>query len=147
MFGIQLKYLKNAKGLYVAYLKEGESISNFLAMIGSNNGVLKFEEIRVIKELKNDVNRKVNCETANLNRTIDAALSQIEDIKFLKQMKKFDELSDEMKEIAYLRLENPDTSLKDLGKMLKNPIGKSGVNHRLKKIQALAEEYRNILQK
>lgn len=138
-FGIIAKSIKKSDG-YALYLKDGEEISKFLALIGANKSVLEFEQIRVMRYMKNNVNRKVNCETANLNKVIDAALSQIEDIKFLKKMKKFDTLSTELKEIADLRVENPDSSLKELGEMIE--LGKSGVNHRLKKIQQIAEEIR-----
>lgn len=125
---------------YMLYLKDGEEISQFLALIGANNTVLKFEEIRVIKEKRNDINRLVNCETANLNKTINAAVKQIEDIKLIKAKGKFATLPENLQEIANLRIENPDLSLVELGKLLKKPIGKSGVNHRLKKISTIAEE-------
>ena len=125
---------------YMLYLKEGEEISQFLALIGANNTVLKFEEVRVIKEKRNDINRLVNCETANLNKTINAAVKQIEDIKFIKAKGKFTALPENLQEIANLRIENPDLSLVELGKLLKEPIGKSGVNHRLKKISTIAKD-------
>ena len=124
------------------YLKDGEEISKFLAFIGANSAVLKYEEIRVIRDMRNNVNRLVNCETANLNKIINASLKQIEDIKFIKKMKKFNEMSESLQEIANLRLENPDVSLVELGKMLSNPIGKSGVNYRLKSISNFAGELR-----
>lgn len=124
------------------YLKDGEEISKLLAFIGANKAVLKFEEIRVLRDMRNNVNRIVNCETANLNKTINAALKQIEDIKFIKKMNKFNELSEGLQEIANLRLENPDISLIELGKLLNNPIGKSGVNYRLKSISEFADELR-----
>lgn len=122
------------------YIKEGEEISKFLAFIGAQKSVLKFEEIRVMKDLRNNVNRQVNCETANLNKTVGAAVVQIEAINFLKKMKKYEELPNSLIEIAELRIEYPEMSLKDLGKQLENPIGKSGVNHRLKKIIEIADE-------
>ena len=124
------------------YAKEGEEISKFLAFIGANNSVLKFEEIRVIRDMRNNVNRIVNCETANINKTINASLKQIEDIKFIIKMNKFHELSENLQEIANLRLENPEVSLVELGRLLSNPIGKSGVNYRLKAISEFAEELR-----
>jgi len=134
---IKSKILENNNTLY---LKEGEEISKFLAYIGAQKSVLKFEEIRVMKDLRNNVNRQVNCETANLSKTVNAAVTQIEAINFLKKMKKYEELPDSLIEIAELRLEYPEMSLKDLGMQLENPIGKSGVNHRLKKIIEIAEE-------
>ncbi len=136
---IHLKELERKNG-YSLYIKEGEEISRFLAFIGANISVIKFEEIRVIREIKNNVNRKVNCETANLNKTINAAVRQIEAIKKLKETGKFKNLSDNLKEMANLRLENPDSSLVELGQMLKDPIGKSGVNHRLNQLIELARE-------
>ena len=140
-FNINAKIIKKEKE-YMLYLKDGEEISEFLALIGANSSVIKFEEIRVLKETRNDINRLVNCETANLNKTINAAVKQIEDIKLIKKKKKFNTLPEGLQEIANLRVENPDVSLVELGKMLKEPIGKSGVNHRLKKLSAIAEDLR-----
>lgn len=140
-YQIQYKLLEKDKS-YSLYSKEGETISNMLAFMGANSAVLRFEEIRVMRDMRNNVNRIVNCETANLNKTINAALKQIEDIKLIKKMHKFESLSDNLKEIAILRLENPEASLVELGNMLKVPMGKSGVNHRLKAICAIADELR-----
>lgn len=127
-------------GQYSLYLKDGEEISKFLALIGANKSVLKFEEIRVQREMNNKVNRIVNCETANLNKTINASIEQIEAIKRLKENKKFEKMDESLKEIAELRLKNPNASLLELGKMLRKPVGKSGVNYRLKKIMEIANE-------
>ena len=138
-FGITLKLLENKRKIYL-YIKDGEEISKFLALIGANKGVLNFEDIRLTKEIKNNVNRLVNCETANLNKIVNASVNQINDIKLIKKLKKFDELPEYLKQIAILRIENPDASLKTLGEMLEKPIGKSGVNHRLQKIHEIAEE-------
>ena len=140
-FDITFKELER-KSSYSLYSKDGEEISKFLALIGASKAVINFEEIRVIRDIRNNVNRKVNCETANLNKTVNAAVRQIEDIKFIYKSKAEDKLSDNLKEIANLRMENPDISLVELGKLLKEPIGKSGVNHRLKKIQEIANELR-----
>ena len=140
-FEITFKELER-KSSYSLYSKDGEEISKFLALIGASKAVINFEEIRVIRDIRNNVNRKVNCETANLNKTVNAAVRQIEDIKFIYKSKAEDKLSDNLKEIANLRIENPDISLVELGKLLKKPIGKSGVNHRLKKIQEIANELR-----
>ena len=137
--GIQIKTLYT-KQKYSLYLKEGEEISKFLALIGANKAVMKFEDIRIQREMRGKVNRLVNCESANLNKTINASIEQIAAIKKLKEMKKFNKLDDNLKEIANLRLENPDMSLIELGKLLKNPVGKSGVNYRLKKIMEIANE-------
>ena len=140
-FNIHARVIKREKD-YMLYLKEGEEISEFLALIGANSSVIKFEEIRVLKETRNDINRLVNCETANLNKIINAAVKQIEDIKLIKKKHKFSSLPENLQEIAELRISNPDVSLVELGKMLSEPIGKSGVNHRLKKLEEMAEELR-----
>lgn len=140
-FNMHAKIIKKEND-YMLYMKDGEEISEFLALIGANKSVIKFEEIRVLKETRNEINRLVNCETANLNKTINASVKQIEDIKLIKEKGKFNRLPDTLKEIAQIRLENPDMSLIELGKQLDKPIGKSGVNHRLKKISAIAEEIR-----
>ena len=137
-FGIDIKLTKKAVD-YMLYLKDGEEISSFLALIGAQKSMLKFEEIRVIKDTRNNVNRLVNCETANLSKTINAAVKQIEDIKKLKKEKRFEALPENLKEIAKLRLENPDISYEELGKKLSKPIGKSGVSHRLQKISEIAD--------
>lgn len=133
IFSIKTKELKRDKG-YSLYIKEGEGISKFLAMIGASKAVLKYEEIRVLRDTRNNINRIVNCETANLNKTITASVKQIEDIKLIKKRNKFEKLPENLKDIANKRLENPDASLVELGNMLLEPVGKSGVNYRLKKI-------------
>lgn len=136
-FNIKAKILEMNNTIYI---KEGEEISKFLAFIGAQKSVLKYEEIRVMREIRNNVNRQVNCETANLNKTISASVMQIEAINYLKKVKKYEELPTGLQEIAELRLEYPEMSLKDLGSLLENPLGKSGVNHRLKKIIEIADE-------
>lgn len=141
-YNIDLKEL-DKKEYYALYSKAGEDISNILAFIGANSSVLKFEEIRVLREMRNNVNRQVNCETANINKTISAAVKQIENIKYIKSKNKMDLLNDGLKEVAKIRLENPDATLIELGKMLSSPLGKSGINHRLKAIDKIAEELRN----
>lgn len=138
-YNMSIKRLKR-DGSISLYIKDGEEISNFLALIGASESMLKFEEIRVIKEARNNVNRMVNCEVANLNKTVTAATKQIEAIRKLKNSRKFTNLSEELKEIANLRLKNPDASLIELGNMLKEPVGKSGVNYRLNKLIKMAEE-------
>ena len=127
--------IKNKKSLYI---KEGEEISKFLALIGATKAMMTFEDIRVQKEMRGKINRIVNCETANLNKTINASIEQIAAIKKLKENGSFNKLNDNLKEIAKLRLENPDMALSELGKKLEKPLGKSGVNYRLKKIVELA---------
>ena len=102
--------------------------------------MLQFEEIRVYREIRGNVNRKVNCETANLNKTVESALKQIQAIEFLRQKGELEKLSEGLQEIAQLRILHPEASLIELGNMLKEPLGKSGVNHRLKAIEKIAEE-------
>ena len=138
-FNIHAKIIKKEKD-YMLYLKDGEEISEFLALVGANKSVIKFEEVRVIKETRNDINRLVNCETANLNKTINASVKQIEDINKIKKAGKFNELPETLKEIAEVRINNPEMSLIELRKLLDKPIGKSGVNHRLKKLSQISEE-------
>ena len=136
---ISFKWLERKKG-YALYLKEGEEISKFLAFVGATQAVLKFEEIRVLRDMKNQVNRTVNCETANLNKTVEAAVKQLQGIQTLQKKGKWENLPWNLKEIGKLRLENPHASLIELGKMLKEPIGKSGVNHRMQTILSLASK-------
>ena len=138
-YNLSIKRLKR-NGSISLYIKDGEEISNFLALIGASNSMLKFEEIRVIKDARNNVNRMVNCEVANLNKTVTAATKQIDAIRKLKNSRKFTNLPDELKEIAELRIKNPDASLVELGNMLKEPVGKSGVNYRLNKLIKMSEE-------
>ena len=121
------------------YSKDGEEISKFLAFIEASSSVIKFEEIRVYRDMRNNINRIVNCETANLSKTVNAAVKQIEAIEKLKKIGKFNNLPDNLKEIANLRIKNPEASLTELGQMLKKPIGKSGVNYRLKILINLAQ--------
>ena len=116
------------------YIKDGEEISKFLAFIGANKSVLEFEQIRVQREMNNKINRLVNCKTANLNKTLNASVEQINAIKKLKENGGFNKMDKSLQELAELRLEYPDMPLAELGKKLKNPVGKSGVNYRLKKI-------------
>lgn len=139
-FYIKSKILKT-ENKNAIYLKDGEEISTLIALIGSNKGVLQFEDMRVKREMSGKVNRIVNCKTANLNKTINASIEQIDAIKKLQQTNEFNKLDDNLKEIALLRLENPDMSLIELGKNLSTPIGKSGVNYRLRKIVQLSKEY------
>ncbi len=138
-YAICFKQITKKQG-YGIYAKDGEEISKFLAFIGANHSVLQFEEVRVYRDIRNNVNRKVNCETANLNKTVNSAFKQIEAIKYLEEKEKLDELSEGLQEIARLRVLHPEASLTELGNMLKKPIGKSGVNHRLKAIEKIVED-------
>ena len=141
-FEIQSRVIKKGNG-YITYIKNSEDIVSFLALIGANRGVLRFEEIRVLKDARNNVNRIVNCETANLNKTLGASENQIKAIKRLKKSHKFNYLPEELKEVAEIRLKNPDLSYEDIGKLLKNPISKSGVSHRLNKIIRMEKEQKD----
>lgn len=134
---IKCKKLENKNSIY---FKDGEEISAVIALLGANSSVLKFEDIRVKKEMSGKVNRIVNCQTANLNKTLNASIEQIEAIKKIQKANKFNKLDDNLKEIALLRLEYPDITLIELGKKLKKTLGKSGVNYRLKRIIKIAEE-------
>ena len=137
-FDIKCNYIEKNKE-FTVYLKDGEEISKILALFGANKSVLKYEEIRVQREMNNKINRIVNCETANMNKTMNASIEQIETIRKLKKSGEFEKMEETLKEIAELRLKNPSASLTELGKMLKTPIGKSGVNYRLKKIMEIGK--------
>lgn len=141
-FDLHAKVIER-KSNYVVYLKEGEHIVNLLSLIGAHTALLNLENIRVYKDMRNNINRIVNCETANLSKTIDASMRQIENIRFLRDTTGFQKLPRSLLEIAELRLSYPEASLKELGGLLSPPVGKSGVNHRLRKLEAYAEEARN----
>lgn len=130
------------KSWYVVYIKESEHIVEFLALIGAHHALLEFENVRVLKDMRNQVNRLVNCETANLNKTVDAAVRQVENIQLLERTVGLQTLPPNLKEVAELRLKYPDASLKELGEMLVPKVGKSGVNHRLRKLDEWAEQIR-----
>jgi DNA-binding protein WhiA len=129
---------------FVVYIKEGEQIVDLLNIIGAHQALLKLEDIRVLKDVRNNINRIVNCETANLSKTIDASMRQIEHIELIKSKMGLNKLPNSLREIAELRLDNPDASLKEIGAMLNPPIGKSGVNHRFRKIEEIANELRGV---
>ena len=141
-FGIDAR-ITLRKRSYVLYVKEGSQIADLLNVMEAHVALMKFENVRILKEMRNSVNRQVNCETANLNKTVSAAVKQIEDIQFIQRTIGFDELPENLAEIAVLRLEQPETTLKELGQMLTPPVGKSGVNHRLRKLSMIAEELRD----
>ena len=140
-FGIEAK-ITLRKHSYILYVKEGSQIADILNVMEAHVGLMKFENIRILKEMRNSVNRQVNCETANLNKTVSAAVKQIEDIQYIQSAIGFEKLPENLAEIARLRLEQPGMSLKELGQMLTPPVGKSGVNHRLRKLSFIAEELR-----
>ena len=132
---------KRNSGLML-YLKSGDSISEFLAFIGCNSSVLNFEDVRMVKEIRNNVNRQVNLEAANMNKTAMSSVKQINDIKYIKQMNCFNKLTEKEKILSDLRLNNPEKTLAELGEMVNPPLSKSGVNHRFASISKLAEELR-----
>lgn len=140
-FGLSSKVIQR-KGSYVVYLKEGEQIIDLLNIIGAHSSLLELENVRIMKEMRNNVNRLVNCETANLSKTVNAAIRQVESIKLIQKELGLQRLPKNLREIAELRLIYPDESLKELGDLLNPPVGKSGVNHRLRKIEKIADELR-----
>lgn len=125
---------------YVVYLKEGSQIVDMLNVMEAYVSLMNLENVRILKEMRNTVNRKVNCETANINKTVSAAVKQMEDINKIQNTIGFERLSAPLREIAQLRLEYPDATLKELGAFLDPPVGKSGVNHRLRKLSLIAED-------
>ena len=130
------------KKMYVVYLKEGAQLVDMLNIMEAHVSLMELENVRILKEMRNAVNRKVNCETANINKTVSAAVKQVEDIRYIQQTIGLDKLSDGLKEMAILRLEHPDATLKELGELSDPPVGKSGVNHRLRKIGEIPEGVR-----
>jgi cell division protein WhiA len=141
-FGLNSKTLERKKG-FITYLKEAEKITEFLNIVGAHNSLLRFEDVRIVRDMRNSVNRLVNCETANLNKTIGAALRQVENIKFIEKHVGLQVLPDKLREIAELRVTYQDVTLKELGEMVSGgTISKSGINHRLRKIDQIAEKIR-----
>jgi hypothetical protein len=130
------------KKYQVVYIKEGSQIVDFLNVVEAHVALMDFENIRIVKEVRNAVNRQVNCETANIGKTVAAATKQVEDIRYIEHNMGLRKLAAGLREVAELRLEYPDSSLQELGKMLNPPIGKSGVNHRLRKLGKIADELR-----
>lgn len=141
-FGLDAKVIAR-KRTYVVYLKEGAQIVDLLNIMEASVGLMEMENVRILKEIRNSLNRQVNCETANINKTVAASVKQAEDIKYIRDTVGLEELPEGLREIAELRLEYADATLKELGDMLSTPIGKSGVNHRLRKISEVAEELRS----
>lgn len=131
------------KNWNVVYLKESEHIVSFLNIIGAHSALLNFENARIYKDMRNKVNRLVNCETANLNKTVNAAVRQIENIELIRDTVGLEKIPESLKETAEIRLKYPDACLKELGNLMQPPLGKSGVNHRLRKIEELAEKIRS----
>lgn len=129
---------------FIVYLKEAEKISDFLQIIGATASMLKFEDIRIVRDMRNSVNRLVNCENANINKTIKAAAKQVANIRYYQENFGLEKLPVKLKEIAELRLANPEVSLTELAQMVPGgPISKSGINHRLRKLNTLIEQKRS----
>ncbi len=140
-FQIDAKTVLRKKS-HVVYVKEGSQIVDMLAIMEANVALMNLENIRIVKEMRNSVNRKVNCETANINKTVNAAVKQIEDIRLIERQMGFGKLNDSLAEMAELRLQYPEATLKELGMMLTPQVGKSGVNHRLRKLGEIADSLR-----
>ncbi len=141
-FNLDAKIVER-KGHYVVYLKEGAQIADMLRIMEAPLALMEFENIRIVKEMRNSINRQVNCEAANLGKTISAAVKQVEDIKFICSKVGLDNIPESLAETAKKRLEYPEATLKELGELMEPPLGKSGVNHRLKKLSELAEDLRS----
>ncbi|GMK39248.1 putative sporulation transcription regulator WhiA [Paenibacillus sp. CCS19] len=141
-FELNARCIERKKG-FIFYIKEGEKIIELLNIIGAHQALFKFEDVRIMRDMRNSVNRIVNCETANLNKTIGAAVRQIDNIKLLQKELGLDQLPEKLREVAEIRLMHPDMNLTEVGELLKGKVSKSGVNHRLRKIDELAEKIRN----
>ena len=138
-FSLDAKMIVRKK-YYVVYMKEGENIADFLNITEAHKALMEFENTRIYKGMRNMVNRKVNCEAANITKTVNAATRQVEDIRLIREKMGLEGLPEPLRQMAYVRLENPQASLGELGKLLDPPVGKSGVNHRLRKLGELAKE-------
>ncbi len=142
-FEIDAKIVER-KNHFVVYIKEGSAIADILNVMEAHISLMDFENIRILKDMRNSINRKVNCETANLNKTVSAAMKQIESIRIIERKKGLSYLPPQLKELAVLRVEYPEDSLKELGDRLEPKVGKSGVNHRLRKICEIADSIEEI---
>lgn len=142
-FDIHAKVVQRKK-YKVVYIKESEEIVELLNVIGAHVALMNLENLRILKDMRNSINRRVNCEAANITKTVNAATKQIDDIIYIREHDGFDELSGQLREMAEVRLENPDASLKELGEYLTPKVGKSGVNHRLRKLGEIADKLREL---
>ncbi len=140
-FDIDAKIVQRKKN-YVVYVKEGAQIVDMLGIMEAHVALMNLENVRILKEMRNSVNRQVNCETANINKTVNAAVKQIEDINYIEETVGLSSLPENLQEIAEVRLKYPEAALKELGTFLEPAVGKSGVNHRLRKLCEIAEEIR-----
>lgn len=141
-FDLNARCIERKKG-FIFYIKEGEKIIELLNIVGAHQALFKFEDVRIMRDMRNSVNRIVNCETANLNKTIGAAVRQIDNIKLLQKEIGLENLPEKIREVAEVRLMHPDLNLTEVGELLKVKVSKSGVNHRLRKIDEMAEKIRN----
>ncbi len=134
--------LTDRKKDFIVYMKEGDAIIRFLSLIGAHQALLDFENVRVVKEMRNQVNRVVNCETANLEKTVQAAVRQLESIRLIQSRLGLDKLPRTLREAAELRLNYPEAALRELVELVDGRIGKSGMNHRLRKLEEMADALR-----
>ena len=141
-FDLEAKIVKR-KRYYIVYIKEGSQIVDILNVMEAPVALMELENIRILKDMRNSVNRQVNCETANINKTVSAAVKQIEDIEYIRDTIGLENLPENLEEIARERVERPEATLKELGEALDPPVGKSGVNHRLRKLCDIAEQLRD----
>lgn len=139
--GINAKYTER-KGTFVIYLKGSEDIEDLLTFMGASHATIDLMNVKILKDIRNKANRIANCDAANIERTLRASEKQIEDIEYIMSTEGLDSLTPELRNMAEVRLENPDVSLKELGEMLDKPVGRSGANHRLKKLSEIAEQIR-----
>ena len=139
--GIMSKYVER-KGLYVLYFKGSEDIEDMLTLMGATKSSIELMNVKILKDVRNKANRIANCDAANIERTLKASEKQIEDIEYIMNTEGLESLTPELRNMAELRLENPDVSLKELGEMLDKPVGRSGANHRLKKLMEIADQIR-----
>ena len=130
------------KRYFVVYVKEGSQIVDLLNIMEAPVALMELENVRIMKEMRNSVNRKVNCETANINKTVSAAVRQMEDITYIRDQIGFEKLPEGLRDVALTRLAYPEAALKELGQLMANPLGKSGVNHRLRKLSEIAQQLR-----
>ena len=140
-FGVEAKIVQRKRS-YVVYLKEGSQIVDMLNVMEAHVALMELENVRILKEMRNSVNRKVNCETANIHKTVSAAVRQMEDIVYIRDAIGFDKLPEGLRDVALKRLSYPEATLKELGALMDTPIGKSGVNHRLRKLSEIADKLR-----
>ena len=132
------------KGHYVVYIKEYSAIADTLGLIGDSSSAFEIHNISIEKDVRNSINRQMNCENANMDKVADAYMKHLAAIEKIKNTIGFEKLPEVLREIAKIRVKYPEDSLKQLGERLENPIGKSGVNHRLNRIMAIADEIPDI---